>query len=172
MQATLNGVQIELVTGDITDLMVDAIVNAANSDLILGGGFGGAIARRGGPAIQAECDVIAHCEVGGAVMTGGGSLPALYVIHAVGPRMGEGNEPGKLAGAVRASLHLAERSGLASIAFPAISTGIYCYPLESFAQVMLRVIVDFTFQELTALKRVMVFLFEDPAYYIFAPDLQ
>src|SRR5688572_23694775 len=123
MQVTVNGISIELVKGDITDLAVDAIVNAANEYLVLGAGVAGAIADKGGPSIQAECDLLRGCEVGSAKMTGAGNLPAKHVIHAVGPQMGEGNEPGKLAGATRTSLQIAERNGLQSIAFPAISTG-------------------------------------------------
>lgn len=172
MQATVNGVSIELTKGDISELAVDAIVNAANSDLILGSGVAGAISRRGGPSIQAECDRIAHCDVGSAVITGGGNLPAAHVIHAVGPRMGEGNEPGKLAGATRTSLMIAEREGLASIALPAISTGVFGYPLESCAEVMIRVIVDFTFEQLSSLKRIIMCLYDDRAYQIFVAALQ
>ncbi|MEP7286194.1 MAG: macro domain-containing protein [Chloroflexota bacterium] len=172
MQVTVNGVSIELTKGDITDLAVDAIVNAANSDLILGSGVAGAIYRKGGASIQDECDAIGHCDVGSAVMTGAGTLPAAHVIHAVGPRMGEGNEPGKLAGATRTSLALAERNKLASIALPALSTGVFGYPLEGCATVMLRVIVDFTFEGLTSLKQIIVCLFDDKAYQIFAEVLQ
>src|SRR5215468_11363726 len=172
MQATINGINIELAQGDITAQEVDAIVNAANSGLVLGSGVAGAIARRGGPSIQAECDRIAHCDVGSAVMTGGGNLPAAHVIHAVGPRMGEGNEPGKLAGATRTSLMIAEREGLTSIALPAISTGVFGYPLESCAEVMLRVIVDFTFEQLSSLKRIIMCLYDDRADQIFAAALQ
>src|SRR5260221_11838192 len=135
MQATVNGISIELTKGEITALQVDAIGNAANSDLILGSGVAGAIARRGGPSIQAECDRIAHCDVGSAVMTGGGNLPAAHVIHAVGPRMGEGNEPGKLAGAIGTSLLIREGEGLSSVAFPAKSSGVFGCPLENVALV-------------------------------------
>lgn len=172
MQPTVNGISIELTIGDITDLAVDAIVNAANSELILGAGVAGAIARKGGPSIQQECYDLGDCEVGGAVITGAGNLPAKHVIHAVGPRMGEGNEPGKLASATRTSLMLAERHKLGSIAFPAISTGVFGYPMEGCAKVMLRAIVDFTFEDLTALKQVIVCLFDDNAYQIFAENLQ
>ena len=84
MQASINGVSLELVQGDITDLAVDVIVNAANSYLVLGAGVAGAIDEKGGPSIQAECDAIGHCDVGDAVITGGGDLPAKHVIHAVG----------------------------------------------------------------------------------------
>ena len=170
MKATINQVTVELVQGDITDLDVDAIVNAANSQLILGTGVAGAIRQKGGPSIQEECLRIGYCEVGDAVITGGGLLKARHVIHAVGPRMGEGSEAGKLASAVRASLRLAERHGLHSIALPAISTGVFGYPLESCAEVMLRVIFDYTFEDLSHLRHVIVCLYDDHAFQVFAQE--
>jgi O-acetyl-ADP-ribose deacetylase (regulator of RNase III) len=172
MLVTINDVSIELVQGDITDLDVDAIVNAANSELILGAGVAGAIRRKGGPSIQRECLEIGYCDVGSAVITGGGSLKARHVIHAVGPRMGEGSESGKLANAVRASLALAETNQLRSIALPAISTGVFGYPLEGCADVMLRVIVDFTFEDLEYLERIIVCLYETRAFQIFVSEFQ
>ncbi len=171
MQAIVNEVIIDLVQGDITDLDTDAIVNAANEQLILGAGVAGAISRKGGPSIQRECSAIGHCDVGSAVITRGGNLKARYVIHAVGPRMGEGSESGKLANAVRASLALAEEHGLHSIAFPAISTGIFGYPLEACAEVMLRVIIDYTFEDLENLERIVVCLYDAPAFQIFMREL-
>ncbi|NVM46547.1 MAG: macro domain-containing protein, partial [Candidatus Lokiarchaeota archaeon] len=116
---------IKLTQGDITDLATDAIVNAANAQLILGGGVAGAIRRKGGPIIQEECNKIGGTFVGGAVITTGGNLKAKHVIHAVGPRMGEGDEDNKLMNAVLNSLKLMDEHGLKSIAFPAISTGIF-----------------------------------------------
>ena len=132
------GRALELVEGDVTEQATDAIVNAANAALQLGAGVAGAIRRKGGPAIQAECDAIGGTFVGGAVITTGGDLKAKYVIHAVGPRWGEGDEDEKLASAVRKSLVLAEEKGLATISFPAISTGIFGFPVERAARVMLR----------------------------------
>lgn len=167
MQATINGITIELLQGDITELATDAIVNAANSQLILGAGVAGAIRRKGGPSIQDECLGLGHCEVGDAVITGGGNLPARHVIHAVGPRMGEGSEAGKLASAVRASLRLAEQHRLSSVALPAISTGVFGYPLEGCAEVMLRVIIDYTFEDLDFLRHVIVCLYDDHAFSVF-----
>lgn len=172
MQAIVNEVSIELAQGDITELDVDAIVNAANAELVLGGGVAGAIRRKGGPSIQAECRAIGYCEVGGAVITGGGDLKARHVIHAVGPRMGEGSESGKLARATRSSLDLAEEHGLRSIAFPAISTGIFGYPLEACADVMLRVIIDYTFEDLESLERIIVCLYDDAAFQAFAREFR
>lgn len=170
MQTVLNGITIELVQGDITNLDTDAIVNAANAQLVLGAGVAGAIRRKGGPTIQAECDAIGGCEVGDAVITTGGSLKARHVIHAVGPRMGEGGEAGKLAHAVRNSLRVAEENGLGSIALPAISTGVFDYPLEGCAEVMLRMIFDYTYETLAHLKRVIVCLFDAHAFGVFAAE--
>ncbi|MGA1822898.1 MAG: macro domain-containing protein [Thermoplasmatota archaeon] len=135
-------VAVELVEGDITAQDTDAVVNAANEHLILGGGVAGAIRSRGGPSIQAECDRIGHTPVGSAAITGAGSLPAEYVIHAVGPRMGEGSEFEKLRSCVRRSLELAEEKGLRSISFPAISTGIFGVPPSVAAPAMVWGIVD------------------------------
>jgi len=132
------GRMLELIEGDVTEQATDAIVNAANAALQLGAGVAGAIKRKGGPAIQAECDAIGGTFVGGAAITSGGNLKAKYVIHAVGPRWGEGDEDEKLTNAVRASLVLAEEKDLASISFPAISTGIFGFPIERAASIMLR----------------------------------
>lgn len=129
--------------GDITKIKVDAIVNPANDRLILGGGVAGAIARAGGPTIQEECYRIGGTFVGGAVITGGGNLPVNYVIHAVGPRMGEGNENEKLKNATINSLKIAEDKDITSIAFPAISTGIFGYPVDRCAKIMLKVCKDY-----------------------------
>lgn len=170
MRAIINNVIVELVQGDITDLATDAIVNAANSALVLGAGVAGAIRRRGGPSIQEECYRIGACEVGNAVITGAGQLAARHVIHAVGPMMGEGQERGKLASATRASLLLAERHGLESIAFPAISTGVYGYPMEGCAQIMLKVIVDFTFEDLKSLRTIIMCLYDAGAFAVFARE--
>jgi O-acetyl-ADP-ribose deacetylase (regulator of RNase III) len=136
--------------GDITREGVDAIVNAANSSLMGGGGVDGAIHRAGGPRILVECKQIratTHPEglpTGEAVITSGGILAARYVIHTVGPIYGEhgGNEPRLLAACYRNSIALAARHGLASIAFPAISTGVYRYPKEAAARVAIAAIVE------------------------------
>jgi O-acetyl-ADP-ribose deacetylase len=123
---------IELVLGDITQQEVDAIVNAANPSLLGGGGVDGAIHRAGGPSILAECRELGGCEPGDAKPTGGGNLPARHVIHAVGPiwRGGGEGEADLLASVHRRAIELADELGCASVAFPAISTGAYGYPLE------------------------------------------
>ena len=135
--------RIRIVQGDITLLDVEAVVNAANKHLQLGGGVAGAIRARGGPSIQEECDRLAPIDVGEAVITGGGNLKAKYVIHAVGPVNGEGDEEAKLARATRSSLSLAAKHKIRSLAFPAISTGIYGFPLQDCSRIMLRVSLDF-----------------------------
>lgn len=125
--------QIDAVQGDLTEETVDAIVNAANEALAPGGGVCGAIHRRGGPSIAQECRRIGHCPTGSAVTTTAGDLPARFVIHAVGPvwRGGAAGEGELLASAYRSSMEEAARVGARSVAFPAISTGIYGYPLEA-----------------------------------------
>ncbi|MBW3564374.1 MAG: macro domain-containing protein [Acidobacteria bacterium] len=124
-------------TGDITTLEVDAIVNAANTSLQHGGGVAGAISRAGGPVIQRESDAIGRVPTGSAEATSAGNLAAKWVIHAVGPVWGDGDEEAKLRSAVRSALDVAVRLGARTVAFPAISTGIYGYPKEKAAPVML-----------------------------------
>jgi len=119
---------IEAVLGDMTAESVDAIVNAANSHLAHGGGLAGAIVQHGGEIIQQESRRVAPVPVGEAASTGAGALPCTWVIHAVGPRWGEGGEEAKLRSAVRSSLEEGDRLGARSIALPAISTGIFGYP--------------------------------------------
>jgi O-acetyl-ADP-ribose deacetylase (regulator of RNase III) len=134
---------LRLVQGDITGRDVEAIVNAANSYLQHGGGVAGAIVRKGGQIIQEESDKIGFTPVGTAVITGAGSLPARFVIHAVGPRMGEGDEDNKLKSAVLNSLLLASERHLRSISLPAISSGIFGFPKERCAKILAAVAADF-----------------------------
>jgi O-acetyl-ADP-ribose deacetylase (regulator of RNase III) len=147
MQATIRGQTVELVEGDITQQSVDAIVNAANSRLAGGGGVDGAIHRRGGPSIMEETDrrYPQGCPTGSAVISGAGRLPAKYVLHAVGPIWHGGNagEAELLAGAHRRCLELAVEAGCQSVAFPAISTGVYGYPLDRASRVALQTTIDF-----------------------------
>jgi len=140
------GKTLELVQADLTRETTDAIVNAANSDLLPGGGVCGAIHRAGGPAIAEECRKLraerGPVSTGHAVATGGGRLPARYVIHAVGPVWsgGSSGEPEALASAYHESIRVADQLGLTSVAFPAISTGIFGYPLGDATQVAVRTV--------------------------------
>lgn len=169
---TINGVTLALVQGDITKIHADAIVNAANSGLAGGGGVDGAIHRAGGPTIMAECRKIGGCPTGSAVATTAGNLPATYVFHAVGPIYRSSPEDARLlASAYRACLQLAEQYHIASIAFPALSTGIYGYPLNEAAPIALRSIIDHIKQP-TSLKHVTIALFGDKAYRAFEQALE
>lgn len=172
MQQTVNGKTIGLIQGDLTELAVDAIVNAANAHLVLGGGVAGAIRMKGGPSIQEECDRIGGSTVGQAVITCGGNLKARHVIHAVGPRYGEGDEDRKLENATLNSLRRATENSLESIAFPAISTGIFGFPIERCALIMLASIRSFLEKEKTSLKQVLLCLWTKRDFDIFAQALQ
>lgn len=171
MEILIKHTALQLRAGDLTEMKVDAIVNAANSALQLGGGVAGAIRRKGGPRIQQECDRIGGTPVGTAVLTSGGNLPAKHVIHAVGPRMGEGDEDRKLREATRHALALADQHRLQSIAFPAISTGIFGYPLERCAQVMLSTAREYLQGE-TGLQQVVFCLWGEEAFAVFETVLQ
>jgi len=162
--------RILIVEGDITLLDVEAVVNAANKRLQLGGGVAGAIRARGGPSIQEECDRLAPIDVGEAALTGGGNLRAKYVIHAVGPVNGEGEEEAKLARATLSSLRIAGNRKVASLAFPAISTGVYGFPLEKCSQIMLRVSLDFL-KENRHPQKVVFCLYGPAAYGVFRKTL-
>lgn len=138
VEKAIGGRVLRLVQGDITERDVDAIVNAANSHLQHGGGVAGAIVRKGGQVIQEESNKIGYTPVGAAVITSAGKLPARFVIHTVGPRMGEGDEDNKLKNAVLNSLKLASRKGLKSISLPAISSGIFGFPKDRCAEILVR----------------------------------
>jgi len=137
-EKTINGKTLRLVQGDITERDTDAIVNAANSQLQHGGGVAGAIVRKGGQIIQEESNKIGYTPVGTAVITTAGRLPAKFVIHAVGPRMGEGDEDNKLKSAVLSSLRLASEKKLKSISIPAISSGIFGFPKDRCAEILVK----------------------------------
>jgi O-acetyl-ADP-ribose deacetylase (regulator of RNase III) len=141
--ADAHGTRLEIVVGDITRLAVDAIVNAANTSLLGGGGVDGAIHRAAGPELRAECETLGGCATGEAKMTRGYRLPARHVIHAVGPvwHGGRAREDDLLAGCYRASLALARAHQLSSIAFPSISTGAYRFPADRAARIAVSTIV-------------------------------
>jgi O-acetyl-ADP-ribose deacetylase (regulator of RNase III) len=167
MKTRVGQTEIEIVEGDITEMETEAIVNAANARLVLGAGVAGAIRTKGGPSIQEECDRIGGTFVGGAVVTGAGRLKARYVIHAVGPRMGEGGEDQKLRNATLNSLRRADEKAMKSIAFPAISTGIFGFPMERAAGIMLGAVQEHLEGE-TGLERIVFCLFGQEAYSVFA----
>jgi len=129
--------KVRIIKGDITEAPVDAVVNAANSHLQHGGGVAGAIVRKGGRIIQEESDRIGFVPVGESAATSAGTLPAKYVIHAVGPRWGEGDEEAKLRSAVRSTLTLADKMKLTTLAMPAISAGIFGFPKDRCARIMI-----------------------------------
>lgn len=144
--AQVNGARMELVQGDITHQQVDAIVNAANTSLLGGGGVDGAIHRAAGAELLAETRTLGGCKVGEAKITAGYNLPAKHVIHAVGPvyNPSPGSQaPELLASAYRNSLEIAAAHGLATVAFPAISTGVYRYPMQEAAEIALQTTITF-----------------------------
>jgi O-acetyl-ADP-ribose deacetylase (regulator of RNase III) len=168
MRARVNDVTIQIVRSDVFLLPVAALVNATGTELTLPP----ALAAKAGPEVIAECKRIGWCEVGSAVITDGGHSGFQKIIHAVGPRWGEGSERGKLVGATRESLQLAETHALKSIAIPAISTGAAGYPLENCATTLLTQIIDFTFEELSHLREVYVYLDSQVALEIFQAEFQ
>lgn len=160
MEIEYRGKSVEILDGDITRVIVDAVVNAANERLMGGGGVDGAIHRAGGPAIMAECKRIGRCPTGEAVITTGGDLPAGYVIHTVGPVWygGGRGEEGLLRSAYMKSLALARERGLTSVAFPSISTGTSGYPIEEASRVAIDAVLDHLGEE-TSLQKVVFVLF-------------
>ena len=171
MKLQISNSEIVLVQGDITESDTDAIVNAANEQLVLGAGVAGAIRSKGGLSIQDECNAIGHCPVGGAVITGGGHLNARYVIHAVGPRQCEGDEDTKLKNATLNSLKVADENNLTSITFPAISTGIFGFPLGACARIMLTATKKYL-SGTTSIQRVVFALFDDESFKTFEGQLK
>ena len=153
--------------GDLALADADAIVNAANTRLVLGAGVAGAIRARGGPGIQAECDRHGPVALGGAALTGAGDLPARFVIHAAGMEPGGSVDEESLRACTRASLEIAERERLASIAFPAIGTGVGGFPLQRCAEVMLEEVRNHLDGGGSRLEEVRFVLFGEPAFRVF-----
>ena len=152
--------------GDLTEMATDAIVNAANNDLILGGGVAGAIRRKGGDEIQRECNEIGSIPVGFAAITTGGKLKARFVIHAASMRLGGATTAQALRSSTTHCLRIAKERGLKSIAFPAVGTGIAGFPLEECAKIMLREVAEHLGGE-TSLETVRFVLFDEDAKEIF-----
>jgi O-acetyl-ADP-ribose deacetylase (regulator of RNase III) len=167
---SVGNIKIELKVGNIAYLDADAIVNAANEHLNLGTGVAGAIGQAGGSAIQTECNEIGFCPAGSAVITGAGTLSAKYVIHAVGPMYGEGKENEKLYSATRAALTLAEKKGLGSIAFPALSAGLFHFPIEGCAKIMVSAIKEAA-PQLKSINHITICLHSDKKFDVFEKEL-
>ncbi len=173
MEVKINNSTLALAEGDITNESTDAIVNAANTRLAGGAGVDGAIHRAGGPSIMEECRKIGGCPTGQAVITNGGNLRAKYVIHTVGPVYQGGNkgEAALLKSAHMESLKLASAKKLKSISFPAISTGVYGYPVHEAAQIALKTAINYL-KEHSDIELVRFVLFGRTAYDIFAEELK
>jgi len=178
MEVTVNKIKISIVQGDITEQDTDAIVNAANSGLMGGGGVDGAIHRIGGPSILEECKKIVaqhgRLPTGKAVITTGGKLQARYVIHTVGPiwHGGSRNEAELLRSAYYECLKLATENKLASISFPSISTGAYGYPVDEAAKIAVNTVVSFLKKQAPSLKEVVFVLFDSRTYQSYRSALQ
>lgn len=174
----IGNTEIEVVKGDITLLDTEAIVNPANTGLIHAGGLAAAIVKRGGQIINQESKKIGNVPTGGAVITSGGSLKAKHVIHAVGPRYkdGKSGEAEKLASAVRAALEIAEKKKLKSVAFPAISSGIFGYPVPESAKVIVDAIADYfnskkKEKQDSNIEKVVLCLFDDNSFDNFVKEV-
>ncbi len=158
--------KIEILQGDITEMDVDAIVNAANTNLVLGGGLAGAIRTKGGASIQKECDKEGPVPLGGAAITTGGNLKARHVIHAASMVLGGTTSSRSLLDSTHNSLKLAEDKGLKTIAFPAIGTGVGGFPIEQCARIMLQETLNFL-QHSKSIQQVYFVLYDKPAYETF-----
>jgi O-acetyl-ADP-ribose deacetylase len=166
MKAKVNKVTIHIVQDDILSLATAGLVNATDTNLYISP----ALAAKAGSTLQEACTIIGWCDVGAAVITDAGDMQVEKIIHAVGPRWGEGSERGKLSNVTRHCLRLAEENRLKSIAIPAISTGVLGYPVENCAKTMLAQIIDFTFDSPRYLKTITVCLDNPAAYQIFKAE--
>ena len=177
-EVTVNQAKLRIIQGDITRQATDAIVNAANSSLMGGGGVDGAIHRAGGPAILEECKQIVarqgRLPTGKAVMTTGGNLKAKYVIHTVGPIWHGGNrgEPELLASAYQQSLKIAAENNLNSVSFPSISTGAYGYPVSQASEVALDAVITFLNHSTASLREVVFVLFDSRTFGVYSSALR
>lgn len=163
--------KIEVIMGDITDMDAGAIVNAANTELILGSGVAGAIRNKGGPVIQQECDRLGPIPLGEAAVTGGGALKARYVIHAAGMRPGGGVGRESLVNATRNSLLRADERRIATVAFPAIGTGAGGFPVKECARIMTETVSDYLERENSSIEKVFFVLFDESAFRAFEKAL-
>ena len=159
--------KIEIVQGDITDMVVDAVVNAANTDLKLGSGVAGAIRNKGGPSIQNECNKIGSISLGEAAMTGAGNLQASYVIHAAGMHLGGTVSADSLRACTLNTLLTANEKNVKSLAFPAIGTGVGNFSIDDCANIMISNVVDFLLTEESSLEKIYFVLFDNEAYTVF-----
>ncbi|MGA9884935.1 MAG: macro domain-containing protein [Candidatus Acidiferrales bacterium] len=158
--------RIEILQGDLTEMDADAIINAANNDLQLGGGVAGAIRRQGGPQIQAECDEIGTIPLGGAAITSGGKLKARHVIHAASMELGGRTSALTLRSSTAHSLRIAAQNGLKAVAFPAVGTGIAGFPLRECAEIMLREAFRHLKGE-TTVEKIYFVLYDEEALSVF-----
>lgn len=172
MEKNLRGKILRIIRGDITESDVDAIVNAANSYLKHGGGVALAIVKKGGRIIQEESDRIGYVPVGSCAITTGGNLKAKYVIHAVGPRWGEGDEENKLRSAIRSVLKLSTEKNFRSISMPAISAGIFGFPKDRCAHIITDELVKFLLTEKTSLEEVNVYLMDEEIIGFFLREFE
>ncbi|MBI3268411.1 MAG: macro domain-containing protein [Planctomycetes bacterium] len=163
--------KIELTQGDITDLQVDAIVNASNCELILGGGVSGAIRRKGGQVIQDECNKIGTIEIGHAVVTGPGALPAKMVIHAASMSLGGWAVEQGVRDCVKNALRRADEKGAKTVAFPAVGTGVAAFPIDRCARIMFAMIAEH-FRGKSGIEKVYIVLMDEKKMAIFQEHLK
>jgi len=171
-ESVFKNTKVRIIRGDLTQSNSDAIVNAANSHLQHGGGVAGAIVRKGGQVIQEESNKIGYVPVGSCALTTGGSLKAKYIIHAVGPRWGEGDEENKLKNAVESTLKIAAEKKFKTISMPAISAGIFGFPKERCARIIVNEAVGFLRNNETSLKEIDICLVDDDIIKFFETELK
>jgi O-acetyl-ADP-ribose deacetylase (regulator of RNase III) len=172
MEYILNRKKLELVIGDVTAQDTEAVVNAANSRLAPGGGVAGAIHRAAGPGLWEECSRLGGCATGEAKLSGGHNLPNKYVIHTVGPvYSGSSNDPVLLSSCYRKSLEVAEKNNIKTISFPALSTGIFGYPVKDSAEVAFETIIDYL-KKNSNINLVRMVLYDEASYKVHAEVLK